>query len=76
MACDAKIKEGLHQIKVLCKSLRAAVLDNQMGAFFHMTVGVCQGCPLLLTLFDVLFKNIMYETLHDHCASIQQVEGQ
>lgn len=35
-----------------------------MGAFFHITVGACQECPL--SFWHLFFGNIMHETLLSH----------
>lgn len=66
------IEEGLIlMIEALYKNACSAVLlNNQLGEFFRMTIGVRQGCLLSPVLFNIFLEKIMQETLHDHHTSI------
>ena len=66
------IEKGLIQvIQTLYDHVTSAVLlNNQLGEFFQMTIGVRQGCILSPTPFNLFLKRIMQETLHDHTITI------
>ena len=66
------IEEGLVQIiQALYKNAESAViLNNQIGDFFHTTIGVRQGCLLSPTLFNIFLEQIMTDTLHDFTTTI------
>lgn len=54
----------------MSRSLRAVLLDNQMGDYFHTTVGVRHGVLLSPVLLNIFLEGIMPETLHDQHTSI------
>lgn len=66
------IEEGLIQmVAALYKNASSAVLlNNQLGEFFAMTIGVRQGCLLSPILFNIFLEKIMQDTLHNHLTSI------
>lgn len=55
-------------------SMSTVLLSNQIGAYFHMTVGICHGGPLSPVLFSTFFKNIMHWTLHNNQTFISNVD--
>lgn len=52
----------VHVIEAVYKSsTNAVLLKTEMGDFFHMTIGVLQGCPVLPILFTTVFLENIYE---------------
>ena len=66
------IEKGLIQViqTLYDHTTSAVLLNNQLGEFFQMTIGVGQGCILSQTLFNLFLERIMKETLHDHTTTI------
>ena len=66
------IEKGLIQViqTLYDHATSAVLLNNQLGEFFQMTIGVRQGCILSPTLFNLFLERIMQETLHDHTTTI------
>ena len=66
------IEEGLVQViqALYTHATSAVLLNNQIGDFFHTTVGVRQGCLLSPVLFNIFLERIMLTTLQDHHTSI------
>ena len=52
------------------KAQSAVLFNGSTEEWFRTTVGVRQGCLLSPTLFDIVLKRIMCETLDDHEGSI------
>ncbi|GFO35324.1 retrovirus-related pol polyprotein line-1 [Plakobranchus ocellatus] len=48
------------------KATSAVFLNNHTGRWFRKAVGVCQGCLLYPTLFNIFLERIITETLEDH----------
>ena len=65
------IEKGLIQViqTLYDHATSTVLLNNQLGEFFQMTIGVRQGCILSPTLFNLFLERIMQETLHDHNAT-------
>ena len=54
-------------IKNPCDKATSAVLFNSsIGDWFRTTVGVRQGCLLLLTRFNIIVERITTDALEDH----------
>ena len=66
------IEKGLIQViqTLYDHATSAVLLNNQLGEFFQMTIGIRQGCILSPTLFNLFLERIMQETLHDHTTTI------
>ena len=57
--------------KQLYKKASSSVLvHDTMGNWFHTSVGVCQGCHLSPTLFNLLLERIMTEALEEHYGTV------
>ena len=55
----------------LYKKATSAVYHNgTIGNWFCTTVGVCQGCLLSPTLFNIFLERIMSDTLEDNDGTI------
>ena len=48
------------------KATSAVYHDNNVGEWFQTTIGVCQGCLLSSTLFNIFLERIMADALEDH----------
>lgn len=56
---------------MLCEHTNSTVLmNNSLGDFFKMTVGVRHGCLLSPVLFNVYLENIMQDAVSDFNAPI------
>ena len=47
------------------KTNSAVYYDNNTGEWFQTTIGVCQGCLLSPTLFNIFIERIMADALED-----------
>ena len=66
------IEKGLIQViqTLYDHTTSAVLLNNQLGEFFQMTIGIRQECILSPTLFNLFLERIMQETLHNHTTTI------
>ena len=48
------------------KAVSAVYHDNKIGEWFRTTIGVCQGCLLSPTFFNIFLERIMADELEDH----------
>ena len=48
------------------KVTSAVLMNGNLGKWSHTTIGVCQGCLLSPTLFNIFLARIMTDALEDH----------
>ena len=52
------------------KATKAVQMNGSIGEWFGTTVGVRQGCLLLLTLFNIFLERIMSDALEERDGKI------
>ena len=61
----------INTIKQLYANANSTVIiQGAVGDWFHTSVGVCQGCLLSPTLFNIFLEHIMTEALQGHQGTI------
>ena len=56
----------IRTIGCLYNKATSAVYHDNIGEWFQTTIGVCQGCLLSPTLFNIFLERIMADALADH----------
>ena len=52
------------------KATSAILMNGTLGEWFRTTIGVCQGCLLSPTLFNISLERIMTDTLEAHVGTV------
>ena len=56
--------------QLYAKASSVTLAQGTIGEWFHTSVGVCQGCLLSITLFDIFFEQIMDDAFEDHTSTV------
>ena len=70
MGCMRKYNIGVKLVRAIehlyDKATSAVLMNGTLGEWFRTTIGVCQGCLLSPTLFNIFLEMIMTDALEDH----------